>query len=31
MMPGEKGSAVWNGAENLSNMKPERSPIDMAT
>lgn len=29
MMLGEKGLVVWNGVENLSNMKLERSLIDM--
>ena len=30
-MPKEKGSAVQNGAEKLSNMNPERSTVDAAT
>lgn len=31
MVPKEKGSAVQNGAEKLSNMNPERSTVDVAT
>lgn len=31
MMPREKGSAMWNGAEKLNNMKPESSVVDVAT
>lgn len=30
-MSKEKGSAVWNDAEKLSNMKLEKSPVDEAT
>ena len=31
MMPRKKESAVWNGAKKLSNMKPEKSMVDVAT
>lgn len=30
-MSKEKDSAVWNDAEKLSNMKLEKSPVDVAT
>lgn len=30
-MPRKKESAVWNGAKKLSNMKPEKSMVDVAT
>lgn len=29
-MSKEKGSAVWNDAEKLSNMKLKKSPVDVA-
>lgn len=31
MLPKGTGSAVWNDAEKLSSMKPERNPVDLAT
>lgn len=31
MRPRKKESAVWNGAKKLSNMKPEKSMVDVAT
>ena len=30
-MPKKKESAVWNGAKKLSNMKSEKSMVDVAT
>ena len=31
MMPREKGSAMWNGAEKLNDTKPESSAVDVVT